>query len=155
MLSRRSLEVATAALTGAFGTAIAVSSVDNGVGWASTGVGAGTFPFITGLLIVGGSLYNLVRGALHAGPPMLGRREATRLCSLFLPALAFVAAIPLLGMHIAAGAYIFGTLAFHRRHSLARAALIALVTAAALFGVFDWMFQVTLPRGILGTALGY
>jgi hypothetical protein len=155
MLSQRSLEVATAALAGTFGAAIAISSLDNGVGWTSAGVGAGTFPFITGLLIVGGSLYNLVHGALHAGPPVLGRRQAARLGSLFLPALAFVAAIPILGLHVAAAAYMFGTLAIPRRRPLARAALIALATAAALYAVFDWMFQVTLPRGLLGAALGY
>jgi hypothetical protein len=32
MISRRSLEVATAALTGAFGAAVAISSLDNGIG---------------------------------------------------------------------------------------------------------------------------
>jgi hypothetical protein len=155
VLSRRSLEVCVAALTGAFGAAIAYSSLDDGVGWTGAGVGAGTFPFITGLLIALGSLYNLAQGALHAGPPMLGRRELARLGSLFLPALAFVAAIPLLGMHVAAAAYVFGTLAIQRRQPVARSAAFALVTAAVLYAVFDWMFQVSMPRGLLGAALGY
>jgi hypothetical protein len=155
MLSRRSLEVAVAGLTAAFGAAIAISSLDDGVGWTGAGVGAGTFPFITGLLIAGGSLYNLVQGALRAGPPMIGWREAKRLSSLFVPAVAFVAAIPILGMHGAAAAYVLATLAIQRRQPVVRSALIALATAAALFLVFDWMFQVSLPRGVLGTALGY
>jgi hypothetical protein len=155
MLSRRSLEVATAALTGAFGAAIAISSIDDGLGWTGGGVGAGTFPFIAGLLIAFGSLYNLVQGALERGPPLLGWSEAKRWFSLFVPAMAFVAAIPILGMHVAAAAYVFGTLAIQRRQPAARSTLIALATAAALYATFDWMFQVSLPRGILGTAIAY
>jgi hypothetical protein len=155
MLSRRSLEVATALACGAFGAAIAVSSFADGLGWTGAGVGAGTFPFVTGLLIAAGSLYNLVEGALQPGRPMIGRSEALRWCSLFLPAMAFVGAIPILGMHAAAAAYVLGTLAIQRRQPVARSALIAVATAAVLYGVFDWMFQVSLPRGILGTALGY
>ena len=39
MVSRRSLETATAILTGAFGAAVVVSSLDNGIGWSSAAVG--------------------------------------------------------------------------------------------------------------------
>ena len=48
MISRRALEVATAVLTGGFGVAVMVQSLDNGIGWSSAGVDAGTFPFLTG-----------------------------------------------------------------------------------------------------------
>jgi len=37
MVSRRSLETATALLTGAFGAAVIISSLDNGIGWSSAG----------------------------------------------------------------------------------------------------------------------
>ena len=44
MVSRRSLETATAVLTGAFGAAVVVSSYGNGIGWSAAGVDSGTFP---------------------------------------------------------------------------------------------------------------
>ena len=50
MVSRRSLETATALLTGAFGAAVVVSSYGNGIGWSSAGVDPGTFPFLVGLI---------------------------------------------------------------------------------------------------------
>ena len=65
MISRRSLETATALLTGAFGAAVAISSLDNGIGWSAAGVDAGTFPFIIGLIILAGSLFNLVKGCVR------------------------------------------------------------------------------------------
>ena len=51
MVSRRALEALTAAITGAFGAAVVVQSLDNGIGWGSGGVDSGTFPFITGLIV--------------------------------------------------------------------------------------------------------
>jgi hypothetical protein len=155
VLSRRSLEIATAALTGTFGAAILASSVDIGVGWTARGVGPGTFPCISGALIVAGSLYNLVRGSIRAGPAMLDWPRLRKLAAAFLPAVAFVAAIPLVGLHVASAAYVFGALAAHRRTSMIRALAIAVVTAVALYATFDWAFQVTLPRGLLGAALGF
>ena len=53
MISRRALEMLTALLTGAFGLVVAISSLDNGIGWSSDGVDAGTFPFLIGGLPAG------------------------------------------------------------------------------------------------------
>src|SRR4051812_32485718 len=64
MISRRALELATGILTGGFGVAVVVQSLDNGIGWSRAGVDSGTFPFLTGIIIVLGSLYNLVRGVV-------------------------------------------------------------------------------------------
>jgi hypothetical protein len=155
MLSRRSLEVAAAALTASFGAAVMASSVDSGIGWSSGGVGPGAFPFITGTIIVLGSLYNLARGALASGPAMLGWTQLKKLGALFLPACAFVAAIPVAGLHVAAVAYVFGTLFLQQRLPLRRSLLVAALTGVALYAIFDWMFQVPLPRGALGEAMGY
>jgi hypothetical protein len=154
MISRRGLETATAALTGAFGAAVALSSVENGIGWSSAGVDPGTFPFITGLIILGGSLLNLARGARASRAVMLSGSELKKLGGLFVPAAIFVAAIPLLGMHVASAGYVFGTLTVHKRVARLRALTIAAVTAISLYVLFDWMFQVSLPRGALGDALG-
>ena len=95
MISRRVLELLTAILTGSFGVAVVVSSLDNGIGWSSDGVDAGTFPFLTGVIIVLGSLYNLVRGVLPAVtlasvPVAITRTELRRLAGLFVPAAIFV-----------------------------------------------------------------
>jgi hypothetical protein len=154
MISRRTLEVGTAVITGMFGLAVALASIDNGIGWSSAGVDAGTFPFMTGLVIAGGSLFNLVRGALGVGATALVWSDVKKLAALFLPAVMFLAAVPLVGMHLAAAGYMFGTLAGQSRVPVARALVIALATAAALYGLFDWLFQVSLPRGALAAALG-
>jgi hypothetical protein len=74
---------------------------------------------------------------------------------MLLPAAVFVAAIPLLGIHAASGAYVFVMATASRRMAWWKAMAIGIATAVALYAIFDWGFQVTLPRGLLGDALGF
>lgn len=154
MVSGRSLESATALITAAFGAAVAVSSLDNGIGWSAAGVESGTFPFIVGLIILAGSVFNLVQGWLHARAVILGPSELRRLAILFVPAAVFVGIIPLIGMVPASALYVFGALAWNKRGSLLVAALAAIGSALALYLIFEKTFQISLPRGVLGALLG-
>jgi hypothetical protein len=155
MVSGRSLEAGTALITGAFGAAVVISSLDNGIGWGTNGVDAGTFPFIIGFIILGGSIFNLVQGWLQARDVILRPNELKRLAALFVPAVIYIGVIPLMGMYVASAFYVFGALAWHRRGSFVFAGLSAIVTAVALYLIFEVMFQISLPRGVLGDALGF
>jgi hypothetical protein len=153
MFSRRALEALTAAITGAFGIAIVVQSLDNGIGWSTAGVESGTFPFMTGLIVVAGSLYNLVRGWLRGREIMVSAVEFKRTAALFVPAVVYVALIPLLGMYVTSALYVLGTLRLQNGMPLLHSIAIAVVAAVGLYFVFEWSFQVTLPHGLLGAWL--
>jgi hypothetical protein len=155
MISRPALELATAALAGTFGAAVVVSSIDNGIGWSSAGVDAGTFPFLTGMIILVGSLWNLARGLLQSRDVVVSSSDLRRLAESFVPAVVFVAAIPLIGVYLASGCYMLGTLALLHRFSLPRSLLIATATPLTLYLVFERMFQVSLPHGALGDVIGF
>ena len=155
MVSGRSLETATALFTGAFGAAVVVSSLDNGIGWSAAGVDAGTFPFIVGLIILSGSIFNLFQGWLHARSVVLRSSEIKRLAMLFIPAVVYVAVIPLTGIYIASAGYVFGALAWHKRGALMFSSLAAITTAVALYLIFELTFQISLPRGLLGDMFGF
>lgn len=155
MVNRRTLEIVTAALTGAFGIAIMVSSLHAGIGWTPRGVASGTFPFIAAVIIVAASLYNAVKAFGFAGPVVLDGAGARKLAAMLLPAVLFVAAIPFAGLHVSAAAYVFGMVAFHEKGGLVRAMALAVVTPVALYAIFDYAFQVALPKGMLGASLGF
>ncbi len=155
MVSGRSLEAATALITGAFGAAVVVSSLDNGIGWSAAGVEAGTFPFIVGLVILTGSVFNLVQGWLLARDVILRPSELKRLGILFVPAAVYVGVIPLIGMYLASAFYVFGALAWHKRGSLILSGLAAIGAALALYLIFELTFQISLPRGALGNFIGF
>jgi hypothetical protein len=154
MVSRRALELLTAALTGSFGAAVAISSMENGIGWSAEGVDAGTFPFLTGLIILLGSLYNMGRGLVEEGGA-LGSAQLLHLAALFIPAALFVSVIPFIGLYVAAGAYMLGTLLLQSRRSLPASLAIALATPVALYLIFERMFQVSLPHGAFAEMLGF
>ena len=155
MVSGRSLETGTALLTGAFGVAVVVSSFGNGIGWSAAGVEAGSFPFIVGLIISGGSVFNLVQGWLHAREIVLRPSELRRLGLLFIPAVVYVGAIPLIGLYLASAGYVFGALAWQKRGALVFSAVAATGTALALYLIFELTFQISLPRGLLGEFVGF
>ncbi|MCK1714408.1 MULTISPECIES: tripartite tricarboxylate transporter TctB family protein [unclassified Bradyrhizobium] len=160
MISRRALELATAVLTGSFGVAVVLSSLDNGIGWSSAGVESGTFPFLTGVIVVLGSLYNLARGTLPgltlaSVPIAITPTELRRLAGLFVPAAIFVAAMPLIGIYLASAVYIFAVLAIPKHQSPMRSSMMAAATAVGLYVVFERMFQVSLPHGALAAAFGF
>lgn len=153
MLSKRALETATAILTGTFGAAVMVSSVGNGIDWSESGVESGTFPFITGTIIVVASLYNLVHGWVKSQGIVATREGLKRTAALFLPAAVFVALIPLIGMYVGSTLYLFCTLRFQTRLPILRSAIVAVLTSVALYLVFERAFQVALPHGWLGVVL--
>jgi hypothetical protein len=155
MISGRSLETATALLTGAFGAAVVVSSLGNGIGWSAAGVDSGTFPFIVGLIILGGSVFNLAQGWLQAHDIVLRPSELKRLGMLFIPAAVYVGIIPLIGMYLASAAYVFGALAWHKRGSFVFSAAAAISTAVGLYLIFERTFQISLPRGVLGDFIDF
>jgi Tripartite tricarboxylate transporter TctB family len=155
MISRRALELATATLTGVFGAAVVISSIENGIGWSTAGVDAGTFPFLTGVIVLVGSLWNLARGWLQGRNVVVSSSDLRRVTALFVPAVVFVAAIPLIGVYLASGCYMLGTLALLHRFSFPRSLLIAAATPLALYLVFERMFQVSLPHGALGDVIGF
>jgi putative tricarboxylic transport membrane protein len=155
MVSRRSLETATALLTGGFGAAVVISSYGNGIGWSAAGVDSGTFPFIVGLIILSGSVFNLVQGWLQARDILLRRSELKRLGLLFIPAAVYVGVIPLIGMYLASIGYVFGALAWHKRGSFVFSGVAAISTALALYVIFERTFQISLPRGVLGDFIGF
>ena len=155
MVSGRSLEAGTAVITGAFGAAVVISSLDNGIGWSAAGVDAGTFPFIVGLIILSGSIFNLVQGCLQSRDIILRPSELKRLAALFVPAVIYVGVIPLIGMYVASALYVFGALSWHKRGAFLFAGISAIATALALYLIFELTFQISLPRGALGDALGF
>lgn len=155
MISQRIVEVVTAGLAGTFGAAVAISSLDNGIGWSAAGVDAGTFPFLIGTVIVFGSLYNLVRGVLTEHEIAITWSSLRRSIALLVPAVAFVGIIPLIGMYLSCGLYMFASLMLRDRRSVVQSLVLSLGTPLALYLVFERLFLVSLPHGALGDMLGF
>jgi len=157
LVSRTTMEVATALATGAVGGAVIWGAIEHDIGWDDSGPGAGYFPFRIGVLIVLGSLANLGlalwRGRTDRSAFVTG--EQFRLVLSFgLPIVGFVAVSVWLGLYVATVLYLFGMMVFQGGYRPLTALAIGLAVAVVMRLVFPIWFNVPLLTGPVEAWLG-
>ncbi len=156
LVSRTTMEIATALATGAVGAAVMWGAVEHEIGWGDAGPAAGYFPFRIGALIVLGSLANLVLAVMRGqeGAVFLTREQGKRVLSFALPLIAFVIVSLWLGLYVGAVLYLFFTMVFQGGYRPLFALAVALGTAVVMRLVFPMWFKVPLLTGPLEAVLG-
>lgn len=174
--SRRTLEIATAAVLGVVGGIVVSESLTHDIGWNETGPGSGYFPFRVGLLLIAAATIHLVqqlrgtgsasaslRGAGsassigHASGPaesFVTREELGRSVSVFWPTAALVIAMFPLGCYIPSGAYLAWMMRRHGGHGWLLSIVYGVAVMMAFFLIFDLWFRVPLAKGPLEGAFG-
>ncbi len=150
-ISQRTAELVVAALTLALGLTVVIASYRLGSGWASDGPQAGYFPFYTGLLICIGSVANIVlalrRSARDGQVLFVSWTSLQRVGTVLIPAALFIGAIHLVGIYVAALAYIAGFMILLGRYPVLKGAAVGLGVSVVLFFMFEVWFKVLLPKG--------
>jgi putative tricarboxylic transport membrane protein len=156
LLSRKAAEVGFAALLLVFGAVIALGARELETGWGSSGPEAGYFPFRVGLLIMLGAAMVLIRELLSrdAATPFLDQASARNLMLFAVPLVMCVAAIPFLGLYLAATAYLAVAIGLVGRVAVSVTLGVLLLAPLALFILFEFVFRTPLPKGPLGPWLG-
>lgn len=158
LVSRLTMEVATALATMVIGIVVIWGSLEHDIGWGDSGPAAGYFPFRIGILIVLGSVANVFfpiwrhRGE---GTPFVTVEQAGRVASFGLPILGFVVASLLLGLYVATMGYLFCVMVFQGGYRPLYALALGLGVAIAMRLIFPIWFQVPLLTGPLESALGW
>ena len=153
----RGFEVAVAVLLQVIAVMVIVDSIRVGNGWADDGPKAGYFPFYIGLLLFAAATWVLIN-ALRGGksdPPFATREELTRVVSMFIPMLVYVAGIALLGIYVASALLIAFFMIRHGRYRWPLTAAVSLGVPILLFLVFERWFLVPMPKGPLEALVGY
>jgi hypothetical protein len=158
LVSRHTMELATALTTAAVGAAVMWGSIEHDIGWSDSGPGAGYFPFRVGALIVLASLVNVV-SAFRLRPAevsvFLTRLQAGRVLSFTVPVFGFVLLSVFLGLYVATVLYLVFTMVFQGGYRLPFAIAVALGVAVAMRVIFPIWFQVPLLTGPLEAWLGF
>src|SRR3712207_3606620 len=113
LVSRSTMEIATALATAAVGAAVMWGAVEHDIGWGDSGPAAGYFPFRIRVLIVLGSLANLGLGfwwRRQDRSVFLTREQGKRVLSFAVPLVAFVIVSVWLGLYVGAILYLFFTM---------------------------------------------
>ena len=152
---RGTVEVCVALACAVFGAIVIAESLTHDIGWNETGPGSGYFPFRVGLLMVGAAA-GLVLQAMRSttGVAFVTREESARASSVFLPTMALVASMLVLGCYVPSAAYLAWMMRRHGGRGWLRSAVYGATVMVAFFVVFDVWFKVPLAKGPVEAALG-
>jgi hypothetical protein len=157
LVSRSTMEIATALATAAIGAAVMWGAIEHDIGWGDSGPAAGYFPFRIGVLIVLGSLANValaIRRRNHERSVFLTWEQGKRVLSFGLPVFAFVAVSLWLGLYIGAILYLFFVMVFQGGYRPLFAIAVALAVSVVMRLVFPIWFKVPLLTGPIDAMLG-
>ena len=139
------------------GALIVNGSLEQGVGWTSNGPESGYFPLRIGWLIVA---VGVIQAAIAVAMARRDRRHpSTReiflrrdrikpLLQVFLPMVAYVVAVPWLGLYIASALFIAGFMWWHGKYKW-RALPTGIAVCAVFYVLLEAWFQVDLYKGPL------
>ena len=156
-ISRYSMEIATALLTGAIGVAICYGAWQVGIGWTPSGPDSGYFPFWIGVLVVAGSLVNLLRtvvGHRHKEETFLDAARLRSLARFTLPIIGFAVISLLLGLYVGTTLYVLFAMRLQGHYAWWRSLVSGIAISICFYLLFELVFQVPLLKGPLEHAFG-
>jgi len=147
----RTMEIIVALLFLAFGLTIMIGSIKLGHSWGADGPQAGYFPFYISLIILISSSATLFQYLVldrkkedstfvSAGPFKL-------VLSVLIPAFFFVFLMHVIGIYVAATLYIIVFMIWLGKYAAWKAFGVGFGISFALYMLFEFWFQVPLPRG--------
>jgi hypothetical protein len=155
--SHRSVEVGVALASSIFALIVILGSISAGIGWGVEGPRAGFFPFYVGLLILGGSVVNLVQiftvGTKRG--PFADWAQLRQVMAVVIPAGIYVFLVPFIGIYVSSAILIAFFMKWLGRYKWGLVLAISIGMPLITFIVFERWFLVPLPKGPLEEFLGY
>ena len=155
--SQRTVEIAVAIATFAFGIIILFGSLQVGIDWGFEGPKPGFFPFYVSLFIIVGSIYNLLQ-ATHLGGIKEGLfstwEQLQRVLSVLVPSTIYVALVPFLGIYVSSMLLIAFFMMWLGKYKAWTTLPIAVGVPVVVYVVFERYFQIPLPKGPIEYWLG-
>ena len=153
--ARWTAELGVAVVFVVAGVLIVNGSLEQGVGWLPTGPESGYFPLRIGWLTIA---VGVIQCGVAIAMARRGRRDPARretylrrdrvkpLLQVFVPMVAYVAAIPWLGLYIASALFIAGFMWWHGGYRW-RALPTGVAVCAVFYVLLEAWFQVDLYKG--------
>jgi len=160
LVSNRVLEIVVALVLLAVSAIIIADSIRLGIGWAEgEGPRAGYFPFYTSVVLAAASIAILSKAILGSTEELnasfVSRPAFARVLTVLFPAIGYVAAVQIVGLYVASGAFLLFFMIFVGREKLLRAFAVAFGVPVFFFLMFEKWFLVPLPKGPIEALLGY
>jgi putative tricarboxylic transport membrane protein len=149
------VEVGVAAFMALLGAVAVIGSLKVGIGWGAEGPKSGFFPFWIGLIVIGTSLYNLVRAYSHGSRGRFASwHQLAQVLKVVLPLTLYVGVIPWIGIYLASALLIAGFMRWIGRYGWPLTLVISIGLPVITYVTFEKWFLVPLPKGPIEDLLG-
>jgi putative tricarboxylic transport membrane protein len=156
VVSTRWPEVIVAAVLLAIALLVMADSLRSGIGWGDDGPRSGYFPFRVGLLLAAACVAILVSTLRDRSTKVFAERAQLMLVvQVFVPIVAYVALIAVLGIYVASLLLIGYFMRRHGKYGWAVTAAVSVGVPLVFFAVFERWFLVPLIKGPLEQMLGF
>jgi putative tricarboxylic transport membrane protein len=156
----RTADIVCAAVLGCIGLVAIVDSMRMGSGWGMEGPQAGFFPFLLGSIIVVGCL-TIVWRAIHrqgvskSGKPFVAQGALRPVLWVVIPATLMVLLTEFIGLYPAAAIYLLTYIRWVGGHRWRVVLPVSILTPLVFYVLFDRLFLIPMPQGLLEGFLGY
>ena len=157
-VSERAVGAFTAIFIFFVGVVMMADNYRLGAGWSKDGPESGYFPFRVGAILCIACVVVLLQ-------TLYGKNRSTKtfvtwvrlklVLKVFLPTVAYVLAIQLIGIYVASALFIGAFMRVMDKSSWPKVLLISIGVNLALFWMFEVQFMVPLPKGPLEAMFGY
>jgi putative tricarboxylic transport membrane protein len=149
------VEMGVAAFMALLGLVAVIGSLQVGTGWGAEGPKSGFFPFWIGLIVIGASVYNLMRAYSHGSRRIFATwMQIAQVLKVVLPLTIYVGVIPWLGIYLASALLIAGFMRWIGRYGWPLILAISIGLPVITYITFEMWFLVPLPKGPLEELLG-
>lgn len=150
-ISVRAAELVVVSVLLALGGLVVFDSVRLGFRWGSDGPEAGYFPFYIGLIICIAGFVTLTQALLRkaggSGNIFVEWSQLKPVLSVLVPAGLFVLGIQLIGIYVAATAYIVVFMIWLGKYRWLKSLILGLAVSVVMFLMFEVWFKVPLYKG--------
>ena len=142
------------------GILIMYDSIRLGCGWAMSGPRAGFFPLIMSLIVIIGCLIVIAqaiarKGVSSSNRPFIPKGGLKPVLNVVVPAIVMVILAEYIGLYIAAGLYMAVYMRWIGKYRWNTVILLSIVVPLSAYLLFDKLFLVPMPRGILGDMIEF
>ena len=154
----RTADIIVAVILMAVGLLVTAEALRLGAGWGLEGPKAGFFPFLMSVLVVGGTII-IIRQAIRGTASVKGDKRFVLpgglrpVITVFVPAALMVVLTEIVGLYIAAMIYLIGYIRWIGGYRWTTVLPIGILIPVAFYIVFDRIFLIPLPMGLLGAKL--
>ena len=142
------VEVGLAAFTALFGLIVIIGSLEVGIGWGIEGPRAGFFPFYIGVLILAGSVFNLIQAFLLPRNRLFAEWSQLRqVMAVVIPSAVYVAIVPSMGIYLASMLLMAVFMKWLGRYGWGLVLAVSIGVPVVFYVMFEKWFLVPLPKG--------